>query len=129
MPKSTPMSNENVVKSLMLQERAQERARKSKPSSVTGNGRRNEVNPADHLSVSNKQAMGSSPSQFGKAGAPGAKTIEVASPPAKKAKKPKAISTETAAMDESTLLDAYWASYGDAATRAMLRSATRSWRS
>lgn len=122
MPKSAPTSNESTVKALLLKEREQERAKKSRQPSAAANGRHNEVSPTDHLPVSNKQALGSSPSQFGKAGAPAAKTIEVAAPPVMKAKKPESAGAEAAPMDESTMLDAYWASYGDAATRAMLRS-------
>jgi V8-like Glu-specific endopeptidase len=77
-----------------------------------------------HVSASNQHPARVSAPEFGTAGAPPAESPEKVTPvqaPPAQATSPAA--TEVAPANESEMLDAYWASYGDEATHARLREA------
>ena len=84
------------------------------------------ANPQAHQSVSNQRPTSVSAPEFGTAGAPHADSPEKVTPArAQPAQPASPTATEAAPADEHEMLDAYWATYGDAATRAKLRNAQK----
>jgi glutamyl endopeptidase len=74
-----------------------------------------------HMPVSNRRSRAP---RFGAAGAPGKPTFEALSKaPMPGSMQPVMAQTESAPMEESEMLDAYWASYGSDAEREALRKA------
>jgi glutamyl endopeptidase len=116
-----PDKSDDSVKALYAAERAAERAKHKNAPGTPPSRRRTETSIAPNTPVSNHAGAGlASPPHFGNKGAPSANNREVIAKAATRPKQARA-SIARGPIDESQYLDAYWASFGQPGTRALLR--------